>query len=94
VSTNGSSPTTDKTPAPLTGAWPRDWKWCGCGAPNRRLTEAEAKRALLVIAAAAAAASLAAYKALAVLDDLAWPMEMHQRSRLQLCTCNGTGGRR
>jgi len=85
VGTNDSSRPFTAASA-LADAWPPDWKWCGgCGGPTRRLTEAEAQRALLVIVRVVTGASLGNVSALDVLDTLAWPLEIHGRSDLVVC---------
>lgn len=82
-------PTIIRSGPTLDDVWPDDWVWCGaCGAPNRRLTEAEALMALSAIAEAGAAVSRGdRSSALEVLDVISWPMEMHARARSVTCTC-------
>lgn len=83
-------PTIIRTGPTLAEAFPPDWIWCGgCGSPNRQLTEDEALALLTAIAGAGAAVCRGDRpSALAVLDEIGWPIEMHARSRAATCSCS------
>ena len=62
---------------------PAHFGWCGsCGSPTGRLTEDDSFELLR-----AAVDEYKANGALAALDALAWPLEMHVRSRVAVCGC-------
>ncbi len=72
---------------PLDEAVPSDWVWCGCGYPNRQLTDDEAHRLLGSLAGLGQQAQWTDGMSLVVLDELMPIMERYQRANLGLCSC-------